>query len=132
MPPKTKTIASRFNQLKSHPRWVRIPLGILLIVGGIFGALPILGFWMLPLGLILLSADFPWAKRILAYFKLMLRRARNRYRQHFGKKPLPIDGSKGKTTAVDEGGKSGARPASAALTASTVENGVKPPNPPSV
>ena len=84
-----KSLKARFNQLKSHPRWVRIPLGILLVIGGIFGALPILGFWMLPLGLILLSADFPWAKRILIHLKLGWRKIRHRWRQHFGKKPVP-------------------------------------------
>ena len=38
---------------------VRIPLAILLIVGGIFGFLPILGLWMLPLGLLLFAQDVP-------------------------------------------------------------------------
>ena len=40
-------------------RWVRIPAGILLICGGLIGFLPVLGFWMLPLGLLLLSLDVP-------------------------------------------------------------------------
>ncbi|MBN9561991.1 MAG: hypothetical protein J0H14_14870 [Alphaproteobacteria bacterium] len=38
-------------------RWVRIPAGILLVVGSIFSILPILGLWMLPLGLVLLAED---------------------------------------------------------------------------
>ncbi|MHA6692606.1 hypothetical protein [Devosia sp. A449] len=38
-------------------RWVRIPLSILLILGGIFSFLPVLGIWMLPLGLLLLAID---------------------------------------------------------------------------
>lgn len=38
-------------------RIVRIPIGVLLILGGIFSFLPILGLWMLPLGLLLLSLD---------------------------------------------------------------------------
>lgn len=44
-----------------HPmsRLVRIPAGIGLIAGGIFSFLPLLGAWMLPLGLLLLAADFP-------------------------------------------------------------------------
>ena len=88
--PANKSLTNRFNQLRSHPRWVRIPLGILLVIGGIFGALPILGFWMLPLGLILLSADFPWAKRILVHLKLGWRRVRNGWRLHFSKKPLSL------------------------------------------
>ncbi len=63
-------ITEKFHDLKSHPKkGVRISAGILLVTGGIFGALPVLGFWMLPLGLILLSVDFPWAKRILATLK---------------------------------------------------------------
>ncbi len=41
-------------------RWVRIPLGIVLILGGIVGFLPILGFWMVPLGLMLLAHDIPF------------------------------------------------------------------------
>lgn len=40
-------------------RFVRIPLGILLIVGGIFSFLPVLGIWMLPLGLFLIALDLP-------------------------------------------------------------------------
>lgn len=32
------------------PPGLRLVLGILLIIGGTFGFLPILGFWMIPLG----------------------------------------------------------------------------------
>lgn len=39
--------------------WVRIPAGILLIAGGLLSFLPLLGLWMLPLGTLLLSDDFP-------------------------------------------------------------------------
>ena len=35
---------------KTVPEWLRLPLGILLILMGLLGFLPILGFWMLPLG----------------------------------------------------------------------------------
>jgi hypothetical protein len=38
-------------------RWARVPAGILLIAGGVLSILPLLGIWMLPLGLILLSED---------------------------------------------------------------------------
>ena len=88
----SKSLTTRFNQLKSHPRWVRIPLGILLVFGGIFGARPVLGFWMLPLGLILLSVDFPWAKRLLAYLKLWWRRVKAKYR-HYSNDKTATDGS---------------------------------------
>ena len=38
-------------------RLIRIPLGIVLVLGGIFSFLPVLGIWMLPLGLLLLALD---------------------------------------------------------------------------
>lgn len=39
--------------------WIRMPLGGLLVCGGVFGFLPVLGFWMLPLGLALIADDVP-------------------------------------------------------------------------
>ena len=42
---------------------VRLPLGLVLIVGGLLGFLPILGFWMLPLGLVILALDIPVLRR---------------------------------------------------------------------
>jgi len=44
-------------------RWVRIPVGLLLIAGGVFSILPLLGVWMLPLGLLLLAQDLPFLRR---------------------------------------------------------------------
>jgi hypothetical protein len=41
-------------------RFLRFPLGILLILGGVFSFLPVLGIWMLPLGLLLLALDLPF------------------------------------------------------------------------
>ncbi|MEM7193531.1 MAG: hypothetical protein AAF402_01185 [Pseudomonadota bacterium] len=45
------------------PPIVRQILGVLLLLGGLLWFLPILGLWMLPLGLLVLSIDFPWARR---------------------------------------------------------------------
>lgn len=42
---------------RPEARWVRIPLGVLLVLGGIFSFLPVLGIWMLPLGLLMLALD---------------------------------------------------------------------------
>jgi len=44
-------------------RVIRITIGVLFIIGGIFGWLPILGFWMIPIGLLFLSIDFAIARR---------------------------------------------------------------------
>ena len=38
-------------------RWLRIPTGVLLTVGGVLWILPIAGLWMLPIGLALLADD---------------------------------------------------------------------------
>ena len=44
------------------PVGVRSLVGILLMVGGVFGFLPIVGFWMLPLGLAFIALDIPWTR----------------------------------------------------------------------
>jgi len=44
-------------------RYARIPLGFLLILGGIFSFLPVLGLWMLPLGLLLFAQDVPMLRK---------------------------------------------------------------------
>jgi hypothetical protein len=41
----------------------RIAVGTALVCGGILGFLPILGFWMIPLGLVVLSQDLPSVRR---------------------------------------------------------------------
>ncbi len=51
---------------KPSSRLVRIPLAILLVVGGVFSFLPILGLWMLPLGLLLIAQDVPLLQGPLA------------------------------------------------------------------
>ncbi len=55
-------ISRGFLQWVRRPqsRILRIPLGILLVLGGIFSFLPVLGIWMLPLGLLLLALDMPF------------------------------------------------------------------------
>ncbi|NVN10888.1 MULTISPECIES: hypothetical protein [Nguyenibacter] len=45
-------------------RWVRIPVGVLLILGGFLSLLPVFGLWMLPLGLLLLADDLPPMRRV--------------------------------------------------------------------
>lgn len=40
----------------------RVPLGILLVLGGLFAVLPFLGLWMIPMGLLLLAIDLPFLR----------------------------------------------------------------------
>lgn len=42
----------------------RLALGWGLVGGGLLGFLPVLGFWMLPLGLAVLSVDLPPVRRL--------------------------------------------------------------------
>ena len=55
-------IGQREIPLPASPT-LRIAAGICLICGGIAGFLPILGFWMLPLGVLVLSVDIPLVRR---------------------------------------------------------------------
>jgi hypothetical protein len=57
LPPRLGGITNYLLQPSS--RWVRLPAGALLVVGGVLSFLPVLGIWMLPLGLALLAEDVP-------------------------------------------------------------------------
>ncbi|MBW4706212.1 hypothetical protein KX928_00265 [Roseobacter sp. YSTF-M11] len=58
---RSSEIATR-STLYLRPK-VRSVIGILLIIGGILGFLPILGFWMIPLGVSLIVADIRYFRR---------------------------------------------------------------------
>jgi hypothetical protein len=81
------TLGQRLFEKIKHPhlRWVRAPIGALLIIGGILGFMPILGFWMIPLGLSILALDFLWAERVLSRLHRRMRWLR-RYFHPFWKK----------------------------------------------
>jgi purine-cytosine permease-like protein len=65
-----------FHRLKKTEKvWVRRAAGILLCIGGMLGFLPVLGYWMFPLGLALLAVDWPFARRL--YRQLVLWWGRN-------------------------------------------------------
>lgn len=74
-------------------RLVRIPVGILLIAGGFVGFLPVLGFWMVPLGLLLLAQDIPFLKRptgrALVWFNRTWQRWKRRWRNRNGGEGSP-------------------------------------------
>ncbi len=55
-------IAGRTYKLPAS-RLARMTIGVLLIIGGVLGFLPILGFWMIPLGLMILSIDIPAVRK---------------------------------------------------------------------
>jgi hypothetical protein len=55
-------------------RVVRIPLALLLIFGGVFSFLPLLGIWMLPVGLLLLAVDLPFLRAPISALLIRTRR----------------------------------------------------------
>jgi hypothetical protein len=59
--------------LPGHPV-VRILFGCLLVLGGFLGFLPVLGFWMVPLGLIVLAVDIPMVRRLKRRLEVRLGR----------------------------------------------------------
>lgn len=40
-------------------RWVRTPLGVTMFITGFFGFLPVIGYWFIPVGLLLVAHDVP-------------------------------------------------------------------------
>ena len=64
---KLPRFMSRLIQWARDPDrfWLRLPLGVLLFFGGFLAVLPVFGLWMTPLGLILLSEDFPPLRRLI-------------------------------------------------------------------
>ncbi|MFT5258458.1 MAG: hypothetical protein ACI9J2_000790 [Saprospiraceae bacterium] len=75
---KLLAIAKKVKSMHFSLRWV---LGLSLIVGGILWFLPILGAWMLPLGLLMLAPDFKWARRGYLSIMLGLRKLRTKARK---------------------------------------------------
>ena len=57
-------------------RIARVVIGVLLVIGGILGFLPVLGFWMVPLGLLVLSYEFAWVRRRRRRFQVWWERRR--------------------------------------------------------
>ena len=58
---KVRVFKSHWHLPRSKP--IRIGLGILLVAVGLLGFLPVLGFWMIPIGLLVLSVDLPVVRR---------------------------------------------------------------------
>jgi hypothetical protein len=60
--------------LARQRRIIRVPIACLLILGGFLWFLPILGLWMLPLGLLLLAVDVPGLQPFVTGMMVRVRR----------------------------------------------------------
>lgn len=75
--------AVRFGSRKIHvpgPPLLRIVVGIAMIIGGMLGFLPVLGFWMLPLGVLVLSVDLHPVRRMRRRIEVWWGRRKQRKR----------------------------------------------------
>ena len=71
------------------PPGVRTVVGVLFLIGGVFGFLPILGFWMLPLGAAFIALDIPFARRRLD--RWMMKHQGERGGSRTVKQPPPVE-----------------------------------------
>ena len=75
--------ARRLVTLLRRPRVaiLRIPAGLVLILGGLLSILPVFGLWMLPLGLLLLSVDVPVLRPVVTTLLVRVRRRASLWRR---------------------------------------------------
>jgi hypothetical protein len=79
-----RSVTDKVHWLRDPKRRViRVIAGGLFVLGGIFSILPILGIWMLPLGLALLAEDFPgikpWLERTALWVEGLVRRFKTKH-----------------------------------------------------
>ncbi|MGI6852387.1 PGPGW domain-containing protein [Mesorhizobium sp. 1B3] len=60
--PKLSLLGRDYELPRSRP--LRVAIGIVLVFLGLLGFLPVLGFWMIPLGLLVLSYEFHVVRRL--------------------------------------------------------------------
>jgi hypothetical protein len=70
--PASRHVTERL--LQDRMRLVRVPIAILMVFGGVFSFLPVLGIWMLPLGLMLLAVDVALIRPTVSAAFIRLRR----------------------------------------------------------
>ncbi len=63
---------------RSRP--LRVVMGFAFIVMGGVGFLPVVGFWMIPVGLAILSVDSPLARRLRRRAEVWVLRRYNRWK----------------------------------------------------
>ncbi|ROU04224.1 tryptophan synthase subunit beta [Histidinibacterium lentulum] len=71
VPPSRRMIHSL---LHGRLRRMRLPVAFALILGGMLSILPVLGLWMLPLGLLLLAVDVPCLRPVVSRVLIRIRR----------------------------------------------------------
>jgi len=101
--PDSLTRAIRWMR-RPQARIVRLPLGLLCIVGSFLWFLPVLGLWFLPLGLLLIAQDVPFLRRPVGRMTLYLIERWKRFRKWWVKRRADAKSRNeaGKPPVVDE------------------------------
>jgi hypothetical protein len=76
-----KSFKTRLSETMPKSRITRLFLGVALIAGGALGFLPVLGFWMIPLGLFVLSVDSAYARRFRRKLEIVFGRLAKRFQK---------------------------------------------------
>lgn len=84
--PKARQCAP-IARLRRAPAIIAVPAGVLLVTGGVFSFLPVLGLWMLPLGLWILGPHIPLAERASRH---ILRWTARRWRRAARSRTRPV------------------------------------------
>jgi hypothetical protein len=72
-------------------RWIRIPVGLLLILSSLFWFLPVLGIEFLPVGLLLIADDVPFLRKPVGRAMLWLEQKWLTFKGcTFGRAPYPL------------------------------------------
>src|SRR5690606_4402250 len=69
--PDTVARAIRWLRDPAH-RWIRLPIGMALIALGFLGFLPVIGFELIPIGLLLIAQDVPVLREPMGRLTLWL------------------------------------------------------------
>ena len=89
LPGSCRPIVRRLRQPSAF--WMRVPAGVLLVCAGALSFLPVLGLWMMPLGLALLADDVPPLRRLRSRILDWIER---RHPHWFGVKPCHKGGGR--------------------------------------
>jgi len=85
---------------KPQARMVRLPLGVLCILGSFLWFLPVLGLWFLPLGLLLIAEDVRFLRRPVGRMTLYLLDRWARLRKWWAQRRAKAKSDKGTGTAT--------------------------------
>ncbi|WP_370674906.1 PGPGW domain-containing protein [Pleomorphomonas sp. PLEO] len=80
--PKMKLWGRTVRLPRSRP--LRVVMGFAFIAMGLVGFMPVVGFWMIPVGLAILSVDSPLARRFRRRAEVWVLRRYNRWRGRDG------------------------------------------------